>query len=216
MNGELRNNESIAAYLAGRLSADEVAALEDRLTADPAFAAEVASLAPVSSWLRRSFDAGPSANYRLSSERITAIRATSRGDIVEFPARAQTPVRRRSRALRIARRYGLAAAAAVAMIAGGISGFESGRIQYTESSESVLLAIDLSNSRSAADEADMIPFYPPAYGLDHADFGAMASRYSGAAHPSGQLAHAAQPTRDYGLPGPVSPYLRSGELLFLQ
>jgi hypothetical protein len=216
MNGELKNNELIAAYLADRLSADEAAALEDRLTFDPAFAAEVASLAPVSSWLQRSFDSGPSANYRLGPERLAAIRAASRGDIVEFPAPVRVPVRRRSRALRIARRYGIAAAAAVAMVVGGISGFESCRLQFSETSQPVLLALDLPDSRPTADESDTIYFYPPAYGLDHADLGAMASRYSGTADPSGRLAYAVQPTRDYGLPGPVSPYLRSGEQLFLQ
>ncbi len=215
MTSKSHDTELIAAYHAGRLSADEAAAFDARLASDSEFAAEVELLAPVSSWLKRSFEASPSANYRLSPDRIAALRAAARGDIVAFPQRTQAPARRRSVFSRVVRRYGLAAAAAVAMIIGGVSGFESGRFQFSDTSRPLIVAVDLTGSEGDASESDMIHYYPPAYGLDHADFAAIASRYSGTGHPAqGSFAYAARPHVDYGLPGPGSPYLRSGELLF--
>ena len=211
-----RDTELIAAYHAGRLTVSEIECLEARMLQDPAFARDVESLAPVASWLAQSFAAAPSAHFRLSPESASAVRAAANGHIVEFPSGPAAPARTRMGAAHALRRYGLAAAAAVAMIVGGISGFESGRVQYSESPEPLLIAIDASESDSAVSESEAIHFYPPAYGLDHADLRALTSRSSQSFTGTAYATPAVQPHRDYGLPGPGSSYLRSRELLFLQ
>lgn len=217
MEREVTDNELIAAYHAGRLTPEQLATFEARIGQDAPFAREVAALAPVSNWLQQSFAAGPSATYRLSPERVATIRAVARGDIVAFPVtQAQVPVRR-STISWIVRRYGLATAAAAAMLVGGISGFETGRVQYSSESAPILLAVDIPGSDEFANSVDEMRGYVPAYGLDHADFPAMASRsHQSRVAPVAWTDSAESFRRDFGLPGPSSTYLRSGEILFLQ
>jgi hypothetical protein len=218
MEREVIQSELIAAYHANRLTPEERASFEARLADDPRFALEVAGLAPVAEWLQDSFAAGPSSGYRLSPERVAMIRAAARGDVVAFPTAKVVKPRRRSFAARIAQRYGLAAAAAAAMIVGGISGFESGRLQYTDQTDPILVAVNVSNSASSiTNDIDETLAYAPAYGLDHADFGSMVSRGRQARVATATwIQSALSPGRDFGLPGPGSAYLRSGEILFLQ
>lgn len=205
----------IAAYHAGRLEPADRAEFELRVAADPRLAAEVERLAPVSDWIREGFGAAPDDRaFRLSADRAALIRAAARGDIVTFPA-AHTESRRPSRVVDFARRYGLVAAVAVAVTVGAVSGFESGRFQVAESSRPILIAVDRGEDGSGDVATDIVYLYPPAYGLDHADFTAMTSRVP-AGRDEAAVGFAVQPRRDYGLPGPSSPYLRSREILFLQ
>jgi hypothetical protein len=218
MEREVTDSELIAAYHAERMTPEERVCFEARISQNPALAREVDALAGVSDWLRQSFATGPSTPYRLSPERVAVIRAAARGDIVEFPA-APAPAlpRRRSALSRIVRRYGLASAAAAAMLVGGVSGFETGRVQYTSGSAPMLLAVDLSDSGESVDAGNEMRSYVPAYGLDHADFRAMVARgHHSRVAPVAWAESAGLLVRDYGLPGPGSAYLRSGELLFLQ
>jgi hypothetical protein len=216
MEREVNDNELIAAYHAGRLTPEECAEFEARLLVDDALASEVESLGQVASWLQRSIDAGPSANFRLSADRTAAIRAAASDGIVEFPAARVRSDRTRSGFVRGLRRYGLAAAAALAMIAGGVTGFESGRWQFSDTSAPMLVAVDPGVVGGERDFA-AVHSYAPAYGLDHADFSAMASRDRQFRREAIDFAgYTVQPTGDFGLPGPGSPYLRSREILFLQ
>ena len=205
----------IAAYHAGRLSAEDAESIRARCASDAAFAAEVEALAPVSEFLARGFESGPSANYRLSADRLAVIRAAARGDIVAFPEPSKPVLRKRSRLMRATRRYGLATAAALAMMVGAVSGFESGRFQFEGQTRPVVVAIDTELSGVSVDYPGDMRSYVPAYGLDHADFTSMMARgdHAGAAQPAAFVREA---HGDFGLPGPGSPYLRAKEILFLQ
>lgn len=210
------HKDQMAAYLGGRLSCEEAAAFESRLADDLGLFADAQELRPVADWLADGIASGPSTDFRLSADRLAVIRAAARGDIVAFPGadREQAEVRPRYRN-RWAKKYALAAAAMVAMMVGGISGFESGRVQFGDHVQprSIRLAFDPGNVAVPAEYTEIVHPYPPAYGLDHADFAAM----RGNRHPHASVASVvARVSRDYGLPGPRSPYLSSREILFLQ
>ncbi len=215
MKNSKEHNELIAAYHAGRLSPEDAEYVRTQSALDPAFAEEVALLAPVAQWLRHEIQSGPSANYRLSDDRLSVIRAAARGDIVSFPERSVPGIGRRSRFVRAAQRYGLATAAAVAMMIGAVSGFESGRIQFADRTAPFRIAVDAGDLRDTSVQAESIHFYSPAYGLDHTDLSAIVSRGHQSVDRS-TVRFAESPQSDLGLPGPASNYLRSKEILFLQ
>jgi len=217
MNGHDEHRALIPAYHAGQLSQEEADAIRRRCADDAAFAADVEALAPVADWLRRGLANGPSSNYRLSADRVATIRAAARGDIVSFPQRPAAPVRKRTRVVRATRRYGLATAAALAMMVGAVSGFESGRFQFIEPAPAQIaivvdsLDVHADTVRYASEDRS----YVPGYGLDHADLHAMAHRNVVlSSRPSYTVA--ATFDRTLGLPGPVSPYLQAKDILPLQ
>jgi hypothetical protein len=109
----------------------------------------------------------------------------------------------------------VAAAAAIAMMIGALTGLETGRVQFSAQSGPVLVAVDAGEAATSESEREEVHFYPPAYGLDHANLSAATSRTL-VRESAGAIEYAVRTRGDYGLPGPGSPYLRSREILFLQ
>jgi hypothetical protein len=212
MNRTDDHNALIAAYHAGRVTREEAEQVRVRCAEDADFAAEIEALGPVAEWLEREFASGPSCGYRLSADRLALIRAADRGSIVSFPEAAEP--RKRVRVIRATRRYGLAAAAAVAMFIGAISGFESGRVQFGDTVRPV--AVDVASSGGVAEYGVPVRFYEPAYGMDRPDFRLVRDRSSVRGETHSTSTQSVMLDRDYGLPGPESPYLRAQEILFLQ
>jgi len=200
------HRSQFAAYFAGKLSADEAAALEQALARDAKLAREAEAVRPVVDVLAQA-SAESSADFRLSADRLALIRAAASRQIVEFP-RAASPSRRD---VSLWRKMGPGLAAAVAVIIGAVSGFSSGRGSFEGNVPAFQMAAesDVATESSASDDA--VHFYPPAYGLDHYELWSErpAWRATGIGFASSAPMH-------YGLPGPRPVFLTRDNTIFPQ
>lgn len=208
---------NIAAYLAGRLAPEEIRAFERACAEDPQLAREVEDLRGTAAWIDDFAVQASRPEYRLSAERRARILAEARNDIVAFPAAATKarPGRRRTFApAYTVRRAVSALAAAAAIVLGGFVGLETGKQRVEAEMSGLHASLDSTISETSVEYPETIHYYPPAYGLDHAD----ALRFD-AAHGPGEyglvndydlpaVGYAlTAPPRYYGLPGPRPPYL---------
>jgi anti-sigma factor RsiW len=197
-----------AAYFAGRLSADDAARLEAALARDAKLAHEAEALRPVARRFERGAETDAVENFRLSPDRLSVIRAAAARHIVDFPGLAR-PSRVPSRpGLFIARRFAPALAAAVAIVIGAITGFNTGRENFGGDTASWRMASQIEPAPSSSGDADPVHVYPPAYGLDH--------YISRPAHGAAAIGFAVSTPLNYGLPGPRPGYLIRGNSFLLQ
>lgn len=211
MNDRNTYRSQFAAHFAGKLSAEEAAALKQALARDAKLAREADALRPVVETLSREAGAN-SADFRLSTDRLALIRAATSKQIVEFPRMAAAS----RRDVSLWRKLGPSLAAVVAVVIGAVSGFSSGRGSFEGSGASFQLATEVGTADGVAiSDADIVHLYPPAYGLDHYEhqdempawratgigFAAIEANYEEAY---------------YGLPGPRPAYPISGYTRFLQ
>lgn len=197
-----------AAYFAGQLCAEETAALEQALARDAKLAREAEAVRLVVADLSHAA-AEDATEFRLSSDRLALIRAAASRQIVEFPRMATAS----RRDVSLWRKLGPAAAAAVAVVIGAVSGFSSGRGSFESGIASFQIATEVEPASGALAGDDSVHLWPPAYGLDHyTDWDeAPAWRATGIG-----FATAAPHYDYYGLPGPRPAYLDPGNSLLRQ
>lgn len=207
MNDRNTYRSQFAAYFAGKLPADDAAALEQALARDAKLAREAEALRPVVAALSHAA-AEDAMEFRLSPDRLALIRAAASRQIVEFPRMAAAS----RRDVSLWRKLGPAVAAAMAVVIGAVSGFSSGRGSFESTVTSFQVANDVEPVDSAElRDADYVHYFPPAYGLDHyTDFRdeVPAWRATGTGIAMTELS--------YGLPGPKPAYLVPGNTFFLQ
>jgi len=205
MNDRETYRRQLAAYFAGQLSADAAAALESALSRDETLAREARALRPVAAELACASTAEAS-DFRLSPDRLALIRAAASGHIVEFPG--ARPARAEHTRVFTLRRFAPALAAAAAVIIGAVTGFDSGRERFDSAEQSWQVATRQDAASSLRPEADLVHYYPPAYGLDH--------HVPQSGRRPIAVGFAAPAPLYYGLPGPRPAYLIRGETLLLQ
>ncbi len=194
-----------AAYFAGQLSAEDAASLEAAFAHDATLAREAEAMRPVAEELARA-SAGDAADFRLSPDRLALIRAAASGHIVQFPgAPVETPVSSR-RDVSLVRRLAPALAAAVAVVIGAVAGFTSGQQRTNADIRSWQVATQ--TEPAILGDADIVHFYPPAYGLDH--------HVAWPQRSASNVGFAASAPAYYGLPGPRPAFLIRGDSFILQ
>lgn len=197
-----------AAYFAGKLSADEAAALEQALARDAKLAREAEAVRPVVDAMAQAAE-DDIAEFRLSADRLALIRAAASKQIVEFPKMAAAS----RRDVSLWRKLGPALAATVAVVIGAVSGFSSGRGSFDSSVASFQVATKVETADNAVSTDEAVHYYPPAYGLDHYTdlYEVPAWRATGIG-----IGFASATPNYYGLPGPRPVNLAPGDSFFLR